>query len=1040
MSDYKSKILLVDDDKEVIRYSSKLLESNNYDLRTASSVDEAISILHDFTPDILLTDIIMPGKSGYDLINIVKTDPKLSTIYIVVLSGNAVETDNIEEATSKGADGYLIRPISNKELLVRLKGFLKHKNSLFELKEKNNQLFHLFNENADAILLVDKNGAIKFSNKQAEILFEKKQEELLGLLLGEPIANIHGTQIEIANSSLNVKFAEIRTNNILIEGEELILCTLRDVTELRHNFIKMEKLNFLYGYLQNLNKKLLKNLDLEELFNEATDIAIDYGKFLGVKIIKYDYFIKKVTDISEKFNDKIDAKTRGGLFDYFTQEQVILNSIQHEKKEIIFNKLTNKHLLLNDVNSSLLLPFCFSEDSYYLIIYLSSQINYFDDEEISLLKEVRNNLEFKIENYEKEKIKKILESKLKIQAKTLNLVNDPIIVTDSNSSITFWNKPSAELYGWSSNEVMGLNFEEVLDSDYTSMSSANLTKTILKEGSCRYEVIHRKKDLSKIYVMANTIADFDKDGKFTGFVSVFRDITKEKLIQAELENRSAYLQKIFDLIPIMLTRFDPKTNVIYINKEFERKIGWSREELKDINLMENCYPDPEYRKEVAEFMLHADGSWKEFKVFSRYGDIVTSIWANIRLLDGSTVGVGIDIDEKQLIEKAVIEAKNRAEEMNKLKSSFLANMSHEIRTPMIGILGYSEILSETIEDPDTASMAVSINKSANRLLETLNMILDLSKLEAEQIEIRIYNIDLINIVKDIWKLFNPIAVKKKISFKTDFKLDSLVIQSDERVINQILNNLVNNAIKFTAEGEIVLSVSKKVDESGNEAAVIECRDTGIGINEEKIPVIWEEFRQASEGLSRNFEGTGLGLTLTKKFVEKINGKISVISKLGEGSTFKVELPMKSEKSGLSEDVLQQISENMEQIPSKEEMVFRKILYVEDDKIAFDVVNRFLSDEFLIDLAFDSFEAIEKLKTKKYDLILMDINLKKGLDGIQLTKLIRNELRLTKLPIVAITAYAMKTDRDMFIAAGCDDYIAKPFKKSSLVSVVKKNLE
>ncbi|NUM72171.1 MAG: response regulator, partial [Ignavibacteriaceae bacterium] len=374
------------------------------------------------------------------------------------------------------------------------------------------------------------------------------------------------------------------------------------------------------------------------------------------------------------------------------------------------------------------------------------------------------------------------------------------------------------------------------------------------------------------------------------------------------------------------------------------------------------------------------------------------------------------------------------------KASFLANMSHEVRTPMIGILGYSELLNEEIEDEELKGMAASIHKSATRLLETLNLILDLSKIEAEKMTIVNRKIDLKELTSDVIESFLISAKNKGLYLELISETDDLVIHSDDRIIGQILNNLINNAIKFTFNGGIRLHLSKKI-KNGFDYAVIKCSDTGIGIPEDKQFFIWDEFRQVSEGIGRNFEGTGLGLTLTKKFVAKIDGEISVESEVNKGTTFTVVIPFGKFDPALKE-FMEQISLDKVQAPIDEKNTSKNvphILYVEDDEIAYEIVSNYIKGLGELDWAQDAESAIQKIVQKNYDLILMDINLRKGLDGVQLTQVIRSQKNYTNTPVIAVTAYAMKGDREIFIEQGLTDYISKPFVKGDLVETVKKYL-
>jgi signal transduction histidine kinase len=230
-------------------------------------------------------------------------------------------------------------------------------------------------------------------------------------------------------------------------------------------------------------------------------------------------------------------------------------------------------------------------------------------------------------------------------------------------------------------------------------------------------------------------------------------------------------------------------------------------------------------------------------------------------------------------------AKENAEEMNRLKSIFLANMSHELRTPLIGISGFSDILQQEITSPELQNMAKIIYASSRRLSDTLNLILDLSKLESGEMKFHKNPIDIVNQTDNLVEIFMEEARKKGIELKASFSQPSIIINTDEQAYRAILTNLINNAIKFTKKGGISTEICLKDD-----FVEIKVVDTGIGIDKDNQHLIFGEFRQVSEGFTRKFEGTGLGLNITKKLVELAGGEIFVESELEKGSTFTVKLP------------------------------------------------------------------------------------------------------------------------------------------------------
>ncbi|MCE1188011.1 MAG: ATP-binding protein [Ignavibacteria bacterium] len=414
---------------------------------------------------------------------------------------------------------------------------------------------------------------------------------------------------------------------------------------------------------------------------------------------------------------------------------------------------------------------------------------------------------------------------------------------------------------------------------------------------------------------------------------------------------------------------------------------------------------------------------------------------NLYTKDGKTIGtIGVirNVTERKKMELALIKERDRAEEMTRLKSSFLANMSHELRTPMIGILGFSEILVKDLEGSPLAHYASNIYTSGSRLMDTLNMILDMSRIEAGRLEVKSSAFNLVRILRDATTTFTASALKKNLYLKVESDKEEILIESDEQMLRQIFHNLINNAIKYTNTGGVTVYIREYCSVSPG-FVEISIADTGIGIEKEHQEFIWDEFRQVSEGKGRNFEGTGLGLTITRRFIEKLNGSISIQSTPGEGATFTIQLP-------LPVQVVQPALPAMPETPAparpaQTRVTKANLLYVEDDPTAISYTQLLLEKDYQLDIAVNSSAALNMVDQKQYDAILMDINLgTRSLDGVETTKLIREKEHYKQTPIIAVTAFAMVGDREEFLAAGCSHYICKPFKRVELTGILQEALQ
>jgi len=380
-------------------------------------------------------------------------------------------------------------------------------------------------------------------------------------------------------------------------------------------------------------------------------------------------------------------------------------------------------------------------------------------------------------------------------------------------------------------------------------------------------------------------------------------------------------------------------------------------------------------------------------------------------------------------------AKEKAEEMNRLKSNFLTNMSHELRTPLMGMLGFSELLSERLEGEEK-EIAEMLNLSSKRLLRTLNAILNYSEIESDQLRVILRKTDLGELIGEQIKLFKIYAQQYGLSIRQIDGYPEKIFYTDERIVEEIVSNLLHNALKYTRKGGVTVSSRKMKDH-----VEIKVEDSGIGIPADKLEVIFEEFRQVSEGIGRNFEGTGLGLAIVKKYVHALGGSISVESKLDVGSAFTVSLPITEVKieSGLdSNPDIPATSGTPSELLNNEQKVNKenyKILLVEDDAINSMAIVAMLNRKYSVEAVNNASDAIARSRAIVFDLILMDINLGKGENGIEAVKEIRKNIRYENIPIVAMTAYAMKDDETEFLRSGFTHYISKPFGGKEITSML-----
>lgn len=699
----------------------------------------------------------------------------------------------------------------------------------------------------------------------------------------------------------------------------------------------------------------------------------------------------------------------------------------------------------------------------------------------------------------------------------VNEVNDGFYIVDLDGTITFSNKALALILGFNkAEELIGHKFYEFIVQEQVEEITPKIQEINKNKIALENIEVKIKRIDGKLAYIDVKIFPIIENEKVVGHRGIIRDITERKQAEINLQKRDA----ILEVISIVAEKFLTNKNInetinetlkllcsasdvsrVYIFQTYESNNGKlfisqtnefvkngitpqiDNPELKNIEVNNSGFIRwaEKFEKHELIFGLVKDFTEEE-KEFLMAQNIKSILIVPIYVAEKVWGFIGFDecsyeriwsIQEREALqavanliagaiiknnmERELVEAKEKAEEMNRLKSVFLANMSHELRTPLIGILGFSELLLSENLNIEQEEMLNTIFKSGNRLLETVNTILDFSKLESNKVEINYSRVNVYEVIKQTVSLFQGFANQKSLFLKMENVNDNFIFNIDQKLLERIINNLINNALKFTNVGGVTVRLKKEMLNS-QPFCVIEIEDTGIGISEDKQEIIFEEFRQASEGFSRSHEGTGLGLSITKRYIELLGGTISLKSKLNEGSIFIVKLPMNSnsntnlnnseismtdfdrrintiEQNKHFEENIINKEEKEPQILFDEKILLPNILMVENDIISIDVVKLFLKNYCYFDYALDGTQALDMVKNKKYDILLMDISLGGNLDGIEVVQQIRKLQNYKNIPIIAVTAHVQKQDREKFLAGGCTHYLSKPFTKKELIDLL-----
>jgi PAS domain S-box-containing protein len=603
-----------------------------------------------------------------------------------------------------------------------------------------------------------------------------------------------------------------------------------------------------------------------------------------------------------------------------------------------------------------------------------------------------------------------------------------IIITDRNGIIEYSNQKYIETSGFELNEIIGGKYSGLENGLLLTGEAKAFLSMLGSDIEWKGELQYINRSGVVTWEKVSTFAIKNPSGKTTNRAILKEDITDKKRSEEYLVHSETRLRSVWENTSDAMRLINKDGIIINVNEAFCRLFNKTKQELTG-SPFQTIYKEFNENNLKAFYERFLDGTITGLKEFEIVLWDNRKIWVEltnsfIEVEGQQTILLSIfrDVTLRKETEAQLVASKNKAEELNKLKDNFLANMSHELRTPMIGIMGFSQLLSVNLDDHDFREMAETVYLSGKRLLRTLDMIIDLSRIESNKLDVELNEFNICKIIENEVKAFASEAQNKKLYLKTDIKDENIPVLLDEKLLIQVLDNLISNSIKFTKAGGVTIEVFQ--EKAGSDLfPVIKVIDTGIGIEKENLDLIFHEFRQASEGYKRKFEGVGLGLSISKRFVEMMNGALSVESIPGKGSIFTLKFYKQNEAKelgGIGEigpitSILSTDREN------------NKILLVDDDESVAEIVKLVLKKIVTVDTAESGEKALKMVKIDTYSIILMDIVLGNGMNGIETTKEIRKIIGYKTTPIVALTAYAMPEDKPKFIAEGLTHYLSKPFE-------------
>ncbi|HEY2967199.1 MAG TPA: PAS domain S-box protein [Casimicrobiaceae bacterium] len=651
-----------------------------------------------------------------------------------------------------------------------------------------------------------------------------------------------------------------------------------------------------------------------------------------------------------------------------------------------------------------------------------------------------------------------------LQRAIFNSANFSSIATDAKGVIQIFNVGAERMLGYTAAEVMNkitpadisdpqelIARAKALSIELATTITPGFEALVFKASrgiEDIYELTYIRKDGSRFPAVVSVTALRDAQDSIIGYLLIGTDNTARKLVEAEqkkldqrLRDQQFYTRSLVESNIDALMTTDPSGIITDVNKQMEALTGCTRDELIGAPF-KNYFTDPERaetgikrvlsEKKVTDYELTACARDGKQTVVSYNA---TTFYDRDRTLQG-VFAAARDVTERKRVEAELQQAKAVAESASQTKSDFLASMSHEIRTPMNAIIGIADLLAKTPLTPEQDNYVQIFRRAGDNLLHLINDILDLSKVEASQLELERTRFSLNDLLGKVTEMVAVRAHEKGLALVCEIAPEvPRDLVGDPTRLRQVLLNLLGNAIKFTESGEVALRVTPDADSSAPGALRFTISDTGIGIPGEKLGAVFERFTQADSSTTRRYGGSGLGLTISKRLVELMGGRISVESGLGKGSVFSFAVPLEI-WVGATGRATVSVGTGLEPpLPALQ------ILLVEDSTDNRTITVAYLQDTpYRVEIAENGAIAVEKFTAGHYDLVLMDRQMP-VMDGLTATRAIREWEQANHRPptaIIALTASALRGDKEKFVAAGCTAYLTKPIKQEMLLQAIKEH--
>ncbi|WGQ07485.1 PAS domain S-box protein [Pedobacter gandavensis] len=617
-------------------------------------------------------------------------------------------------------------------------------------------------------------------------------------------------------------------------------------------------------------------------------------------------------------------------------------------------------------------------------------------------------------------------------------VNNAVVINDSDNHVTWVNAAFEKITGFTLEDMKGKRLGDLIQGPGTDLELIEQARELTnRHQSFTVDLLAYRKDKQPIWLSIYNTVVFNDEGKVEIEVEIILDITEKKKAEEELQLLSLVASKTDTGVNIS----DGEGFTTWINHSMEKLTGYTLNELQGRRLGDILSKDEAQRELIVASRKKANNRESysiEVQAKKKSGEPIWLSVSNTPIVNEKgkverQIDLITDISQRKQVEKEMVEAKEQALQLSAAKEMFLSVMSHEIRTPLNAVIGMAHLLLDN--DPKESQLPDLnlLRFSAENLLNIINDILDLTKMETGNVQLETIPFSIKTLVSDVINSLqmSVVARNNKLELSCDESIPQYV-KGDKTRLYQVLMNLLGNAIKFTQDGKIILEVKMLSEEKDRVLLHFEVKDTGIGIAEEKLAYIFQPFIQARTDISRKYGGTGLGLTITKKMLELYGSDIQVKSVEGKGTVFQFNISFEK-----ANDYVPQVK-----VFTEPDMFTNKwILVVDDNEINALIAKRIFGKWGLnLDFAITGEEALEKVRDNVYDLIFMDIKMP-GIDGFEATTLIRamDGDYFKKVPILALTASTLHDEHNKFSESGMNGHILKPFKPEDMRNILSEYL-